>query len=583
MTKKILYSLFAFTLLFAIACRKDSIITEATMEPTPPVITVETSVVGLVTDLSGNALEGALLTLGNSQTTSDENGYFKLSGLTDSDNAIIKVEMNGYFDAWHAFQAFDEDIAQTTVRLTPRSNPLNVSADNGGEIQFDNAKVSFAAGSFVDESGNAYAGNVSVFTAYLDPTDPELHTFMPGNLTAFDANNRLQLLETFGMINVELEGDAGQKLQINQPATIEMAIPATILNRAPATIPLWYFDTEKARWVEEGAATLQNGKYVGTVSHFTFWNCDVPNDFIQLDGQAYFGELSATLLVCVTNQANGEKRCTPTSANNGYFSGAVPPNTTFLLEIFSTCGDPVFSTTIGPFTDDATVGPLLIDPTQTTWAYVHGEVVDCEGNAVTNGYVYANWDNNATEIFQLNSDGSFAKYINTCNATDITLKAYDIANYKFGDPTVFPLSSNTDIGELEACVNDIVDGVTIQYGGNTLVMLGATIADVPSGGQNSLYQFTVTDDQGNGNKVIYIITIIDWTGQPNSTFAVSLQSTVIGSPTNILNSIGNENIVLQEFGTLPGEYIRFDIIDVNVDFDGVVYPNSSVEIVGLIE
>ncbi|MEZ4957986.1 MAG: carboxypeptidase-like regulatory domain-containing protein [Saprospiraceae bacterium] len=583
MTKKILFSLFAFTLLLAVACRKDSIITETTMEPTPPVITVETSVIGLVTDLDGNALEGAHLTLGNSQTTSDENGYFKLSGLTDSDNAIVKVEMNGYFDAWHAFQPFEEDIAQTTVRLTPRSNPLNINADNGGEIQFENAKVSFAAGSFVDESGNAYSGNVSVFTAYLDPTDPELHTFMPGNLTAFDANNRLQLLETFGMINVELEGDAGQKLQINHPAKIEMAIPSTILNRAPATIPLWYFDTEKARWVEEGSATLQNGNYVGTVTHFTFWNCDVPNDFIQLDGQAYFGELSAALLVCVTNQENGEKRCTQTSANNGYFSGAVPPNTTFLLEIFSTCGDLVYSTNIGPFTDDATVGPFLINPTQTTWAYVHGNVIDCDGNAVTDGYVYAKLPNNPSEIFQLNPDGSFAKYINTCNATEITLKAYDIANYKFGDPTVFALTFNTDVGELEACVNDIVDGVTIQYGGNTLVMLGATITDVPSGGQNSVYQFTVTDDQGNGNKVIYVITILDWTGQPNSTFSVATQSTVFGSPTNILNSIGNENIVLQEFGTMPGEFIRFDITDVNVDIGGVNYPNSSIEIVGLIE
>ena len=390
MTKKFLYPLFAFLLIFASACRKDSVVTDVKMEPNPPIITIETSVLGLVADLDGNALEGAILTLGNTQTTSDENGYFKLTGLADSDNAIIKVEMAGYFDAWHAFEPFKEDIAQTNIRLTPRSNPLNINANDGGDIQFENAKVSFEPNSFVDENGNAYNGNVSIYTAYLDPTDPQLHTFMPGNLTAFDADNRLQLLETFGMINVELEGDAGQKLQINQPATIEMPIPSSILNRAPATIPLWYFNTEKGRWAEEGSATLQGGKYIGTVSHFTFWNCDVPANYIELSGQAYLGESGASLTVCITNLSNGDSRCTYTSANDGYFGGKVPSGEALLLEIKSQCGDVIFSENIGPFNDDTTVGPYQLNAAQ-SWALVHGNVIDCDGNPVTEGYVYGWW------------------------------------------------------------------------------------------------------------------------------------------------------------------------------------------------
>lgn len=581
MTKKFLYTVFAFVLVFAVACRKDSTVVDTTIEPTPPIVTVETSVLGLVLDLDGNALEGALLTLGNQQTNSDENGYFKLSGLTDSDNAIIKVEMAGYFDAWHAFQPFKEDIAQTKIRLTPRSNSSNISANDGGEVQFENAKVDFQAGSFVDESGNPYTGNVAVYATYLDPSDPGLHEIMPGNLTAFDTNNRLRLLETFGMINVELEGENGQKLQINKAATIELPIPASFLNRAPATIPLWFFDTEKARWVEEGSATLQGGKYIGLVEHFTFWNCDVPNDYIQLDGQAYITEQSASLTVCITNISTGDQRCTPTSANGGYFEGKVPSNTELLLEIYSECNDLVFSTNIGPFSDDVTVGPYQLNVSQ-AWAFVEGIVTDCDGNPVTNGYVLGFWANGQSQIFNLANDGSFSKYINTCDATEITLKAVDVNNHKSGDPIIFPLITNTDVGTLEACVNDIVEGVFINYGGNTYSMTGSTITSPLAGTASEITEFSIGDDQGGGNKILYRFTILDWSGLPNSTYAFSYSTTVFGTPNNIFEFDGGD-IVLTESGQLPGDFVTFDITDVTVTLNGTTYPGGSIQIVGIIQ
>ena len=577
MTKKILYSLFVFFLIFT-GCRKDSTITETTIEPTPPIITVETSVLGLVTDLDGNVLEGALLALGNSQTVSDENGYFKLSGLTDSENAIIKVEMAGYFDAWHAFQPFEEDIAQTKIKLTPRNNPLNISANTGGEIQFNNTKINFQAGSFVDETGNAYTGNVSIFTAYLDPTDPELHTFMPGNLTAFDANNRLQLLESFGMINVELEGDGGQTLQITQPATIEMTIPTSIVNKAPATIPLWYFDTEKQRWMEEGSASLQNGKYVGTVNHFTFWNCDVPNDYIQLSGQAFLGESGANLTVCITNLSNDDKRCTETSANDGYFEGAVPSGEELLLEIFSECGDLVYSENIGPFSNDVTVGPYQLNANQ-TWALVHGNVVDCDGNPVTNGYVLGSWNGNQSGIFNLDDNGSFSKYINTCNASEIILTAIDLDSLKSNDPLQFNLMADTDIGTLEACSNDIVEGIHIEYGNNSYNIPIITTQLIPIGAPANAYEFNAVDDQGNGNKILYKITIVEWT---TDLFGLSYEKTIIGSP-GIEFDFSNGDISLTQSGVNSGDLVTFEITDVDVDVNGVSHPDGSIQIIGIIQ
>lgn len=579
MTKRILYVLSAFMLVFAIACRKDNVITDTTPVPTPPIITVETGVLGMVTDLDGNALEGATLTLGNSQTSTDENGYFRITGVTDSDNAIVKVGKAGYFDVWRSFQVFDNDIAQTKVRLTPRTNPLLVNASNGGEIQFENAKVNFEAGSFIDENGNAYNGEVSVYAKYLDPTDPNLHEIMPGDLTAFDADNNLQLLQTFGMMNVELEGDAGQKLQINQPATIEMPVPAELVNHAPATIPLWFFDTEKQRWVEEGSAELQGNKYIGTVAHFSYWNCDDPRSLIELEGQATIVEQSASLTVCITDLSSNDRRCSQTSANTGLFGGKVPANQELLLEIISACGDVVYSETIGPFSTNTTLDPIVVAVSQ-SWAFIHGNAVDCDGNAISDGYVLANWNGNQNEVLDLDADGNFSKYINTCQATEINLRAVDVANLKSGDIEAFTLSSDTDAGTLEACVNDIIEGVTIFYGSDSHFMAGTTVTDTLINA-GDVYQFNIVDSyNGNADKILYTFTILSWGNGVDYSFAY--EKLIFGSPPQDFDFDGGV-LSLTQSGSEPGDYIIFELTDVDVILNGNVHSGGSVEIVGMLQ
>ena len=588
MLKKILYAFICALLVFAVACRKDSTFTDTEIEPPRPVITVEATLLGLVTDLDGNTIEGALLTIGNSQTTSDENGYFKLTGFTDSENAIVKVEMPGYFDSWHAFRYFEEDISQTKIRLTPRTNPLTLPANDGGEIEFENTTINFQAGSFVDESGNDYHGMVSIYTAYLDPTNPELHTFMPGNLTAFDANDQLRLLVTYGMINVELEGEAGQKLQITQPATIEMTVPGSILNRAPATIPLWYFDTEKQRWVEEGMATLQGDQYIGTVDHFSFWNCDDPYRLINLTGRAYFGESGASLEVCITILSNGDQSCTTTSPNSGYFGGPVPGGEELLLEIYSECGDVVWSETIGPFNDDVTVGPYQLSLPQ-TWALVHGNVIDCDGNLVTDGYVFGVWNNSQSGVFYLDANGAFSKYINTCGAPEITLRAVDATELKSGDLTTFALVPDTDAGTLEACDNDFVDGIYLDYGTESYVVPGATVAITSVSNMNgpgTQYHFFATDDQGNGNVVTYTVTIIDWQNNAD-THIIGPGDWQGPSPFFFVCEAGDINFI--SIGSAPGEFVEIEVSNVDVvTVDGApstqtTYAGGNFRIVGIIQ
>ena len=87
-----------------------------------------------------------------------------------------------------------------------------------------------------------------------------------------------------------------------------MSIPvgSTQTSSAPAEIPLWYFDETNGVWKEEGKATLQGNEYVGEVSHFTFWNCDISWDLIYLDGSVLLEGVNLEgAYVCLSFENNG--------------------------------------------------------------------------------------------------------------------------------------------------------------------------------------------------------------------------------------------------------------------------------------
>ncbi len=101
---------------------------------------------------------------------------------------------------------------------------------------------------------------------------------MPGDLRGIGSDGYETALQSFGMMDVEMEDAAGNKLQLapGQQALLTFTIPDSLQSIAPATIPLWYFNDTTGRWIEQGSAMRQGNTYVGQVGHFTYWNCDAP-------------------------------------------------------------------------------------------------------------------------------------------------------------------------------------------------------------------------------------------------------------------------------------------------------------------
>ena len=143
------------------------------------------------------------------------------------------------------------------------------------------------------------------------------------------------------MLLVELQGDAGERLQMMnaQTATLTWAIPASLQSAAPATIPLWYFNDSTGRWIEQGTASRLGNSYIGKVSHFSFWNCDAGvgtvNFKVRLKDQ--HGNPLAYTFVRMVSQSWGTAGGYTDSS--GFVQGLIPKGQTLAMQVTSSCGE----------------------------------------------------------------------------------------------------------------------------------------------------------------------------------------------------------------------------------------------------
>ena len=302
--------------------------------------------VGKVVDVNHSPVANATIKMGTFTTTTDANGQFSLSSVPVLERfAYLTVEKDGYMKGSRATMPHDGDnnmvvmlLPETIVDSFPAGAPHNVFLNN------NNVKIAFD-GAFMTEDGAVYNGTVNVVAHELASTDPDVFIKMPGTLLGQRADGSLSGMETYGMVNVELKGDNGQKLQIltGHKAEIVQNIAQNQLDTAPATIPLWYFNESTGLWVEEGFSRKVGNKYYGEVSHFTWWN----NDYAYVVATLYVTVINSDqtpvngVRVTITRQAGSTGDVLMdlgTTGPNGTLSAGVPRNEVLIFRAFNSQG-----------------------------------------------------------------------------------------------------------------------------------------------------------------------------------------------------------------------------------------------------
>ena len=342
----------------------------------PSTVTLVTSSVrGVITNENDEPLSGVLVKIGTVEVETDVNGIFRVQDRKfDQNGTVISASRLGYYEGIKIFNPSEGKESFVALQLLIKQKVGAFLASSGGVVSTDDGvSIEFEKNSIVLEDNTTYDGEVTVFAKWIDPTGDLLYEQMPGNLGGIDAEGNPVQLATYGMVAVELESSTGSSLQLidGESAILTMPVPSEILGLAPPTIPLWSMDETTGNWVEESTATLQGDKYVGEVSHFSFWNCDAPFPLIELEGKIIDSEGNPLVWTKITIYNDAVGVGSAYSNENGVFKGYVPANLALTLLVHSQCLEPIYETVIGPFSSDVVVEPIIF-PTSLFFYFNNG-------------------------------------------------------------------------------------------------------------------------------------------------------------------------------------------------------------------
>ncbi len=558
------------------ACREDSIIDLT--EPGPidvAKIIVEATIHGNVVDQNGIALEGVDIEIEGVSTTTDDLGYFYLETETERNKIVVKARHPSYFDATPVVSMQTAGTMQIRIQMQEKMQTGSFSASAGGKVTHrTGSSVEFAPDGVKTANGTNYTGEVNVYMNYIDPTAPELVEIMSGNLTALNDEDNLRVLQSYGMVDVLLESPSGEELQPTRTATLTVAVPQEIAASAPAEIPLWHFDTESGLWIEEGSARLEGDVYVGEVTHFSLWNCDIDNDPTYLCGSiiSFSTGLWSQYKIKVTILSNGWTNYTYFD-ETGKFCGWVPSGEVLLLEIFDDCGELVYSDEIGPF--EPGDQEIFIDPSQINGSSeevtISGSVVDCDGMPVTDGRVFiSNVDAPSSAVsLAIDADGSFSASLLSCGSTNFEYFAIDLAANLRSETFTVEVTDEAEVGVITACDGEWANVAYFQLidqGGEIVNLEFESFETRIDSGDIRSFIFVVNDNQSNGSIVQYRFWILDWDDDlQTNDFELSYEIIITGEPTRVIKPLqsGNndrmsydrERSLITDY--LPGSPIQF--------------------------
>lgn len=534
--------------------------------PLPDLTTqVNAKISGFVTDENNQVVQGATVRAGGATTTTDEYGYFSFSNASVIKNAAsVSVSKAGYFKAIKSFVASDGKGVFFRIKMIPKNIAGSFSAASGGVVSLANGmQVSFPANAIVTASNNiAYSGNVNVAAAWIDPSSPELALTMPGDLRGLDEAGYMRLLTTYGMVAVELIGSSNEMLQIapGLKATVTFPLPASLTASAPNSIPLWYFDEQLGLWKMEGMANRSGNTYVGEVSHFSYWNCDVPNNFVQFNCTVVntAGQPVSQAFVKVSVVGSPYRAGFGWTDSAGYTGGAVPRNETLLLEIFSdvNCSTPAYSQTFTTGSTNVSLGTItIINNTYT--ANVSGTVTDCSNNPVTNGFVIVNV-NQRLYRYAVSNTGTFDFNLLMCsNSAAATIIAEDATAGQQSTPLSYTINAgNNTVPNLQACGISISQFINYSINGATYSLTAPADSFIVF----SNPQVTPSRIEINGN-----MTTAGPGGSRYVAFDITDAGIAVGSTQSLINFYTSDildstsintpiNVAITEYGS-PGQFV----------------------------
>ncbi len=445
---KPLFYFYAAALFFLSGCTKD----DDQLSPDPFFPSQETFKAPLFIEVytpDGFRVSNAKVMLGAQEGYTDASGLLYLKEATVGATAYLTVEKEGYFHASRRFYAMPGKAQTIRIILLSNSRIAFFNAGDGAVLPLeDQATIRFPKGGYVLDDGDSYEGVVVISAKVIAADDPDLSLMMPGDLVGVNSAGQLGALGSLGMITVEMKTPNGDKLKFKDDveATMEMIIPAAMTDKAPSTIPMWYFDEYAGVWKEEGVATRAGDRYIGQVRHFSFWNYDAWFSTIEWGASFAYedGSPASQVKVCITIDNLGTSKCEYTDAE-GSVHGLVAKDERLGLTVLGACNEVLYESVLGPYSGNALIGPVSI-ANSGALSRISGYVVDCLHKPLSDGFVKVSTGRESYYLIPDPQTGAFESIVSSCIGGNITVFSYNNTDMTFSDVRTVPYSPviNTD-------------------------------------------------------------------------------------------------------------------------------------------
>ena len=378
---------------------------------------------GIVRDASGTPIEGVSIVSGSSAATTNTDGFFEFDQIQVvsvlNDRSVVRFSKAGYFDVVRSMDADDDaaDGASWEVVMCRKENndftsiKTYSSSSSDQTLQAGEMKIDMPQDGYkVDGTGAGYTGKVKSEMVYLDPNNERFSEMMPGgDLAAVRSDNSSAQLVSYGMTDLNMYAENGDKLQLKDgsKAKLTFPIPAGMGENPPASIPLWSFNEQTGLWEEEGSAALQGNVYVGEVAHFSWVNLDYPEDQGTVYG--YVKDDTGKILPGVRLNI-GQLLTSTVTQSNGYYSHIVPANTDFSItvkDLYYGGIDQKVSVKVPALSPGE---KRQVDITLPHLVRVYGKVMNERGDGIRSA-VWVQTEKAKTEVLQSDVDGNFSVYV----------------------------------------------------------------------------------------------------------------------------------------------------------------------------
>lgn len=375
---------------------------------------------GIVRDASGTPIEGVSIVSGSSAATTNTDGFFEFDQIqvvsVQNDRSVVRFSKAGYFDVVRSMDADDADGASWEVVMCKKENNdftsiKTYSSSSDQTLQAGDMKIDMPQDGYkVDGTGASYTGKVKSEMVYLDPNNERFSEMMPGgDLAAVRSDNSSAQLVSYGMTDLNMYAENGDKLQLKDgnKAKLTFPIPAGMGENPPASIPLWSFNEKTGLWEEEGSAALQGNVYVGEVSHFSWVNLDYPEKQGTVYG--YIKDDTGKVLPGV-RLSIGQLLASTVSKSDGYYSHEVPANTDFSITVKDLYYGGINQNVSVKVSALSPGERRQVDITLPHLVRVYGKVMNERGDGIRSS-VWVQTDKAKTEVLQTDKDGNFNVYV----------------------------------------------------------------------------------------------------------------------------------------------------------------------------